>query len=58
LVKLLADKRERKYNTLEAKLYHIVSRLVSEYGLALLTSDVPAGDERACIYQGGYSDDR
>jgi hypothetical protein len=40
LVKLLAEKRERKSNTLEAKLYRIVSRLVKECGLALTPSNI------------------
>lgn len=40
LVKLLAEKRERKNNTLEAKLYKIVSRLVKECGLALTPSNI------------------
>jgi hypothetical protein len=35
LAKLLAAKRERKSNTLEAKLYRIIKGLTTQYGLAL-----------------------
>lgn len=35
LAKLLATKREKKSNTLEAKLYRIIKRLTTEYGRAL-----------------------